>query len=30
MEALLVLGGIVSALLGLYLFIALMFPEKLQ
>lgn len=30
MDALLVIGGILAAALGLYLFIALMFPEKLQ
>ena len=30
MDALLVVGGVIAAILGIYLFIALMFPEKLQ
>lgn len=30
MTFLLVLGGVISALLGLYLLIALLFPEKME
>lgn len=30
MDALLLLGGVTAAGLGLYLFVALLFPEKLQ